>query len=107
MEKHTEINDTILLFDNYGPDSQNLHTSFKLAGFSYPVAVIDDNGFLPEGVLSVYGFFLGDFKEACGEEARPKFFNQIPVPDYWEISGNNSSGSVHDGQGNRSLQRPL
>ena len=34
MEKHTEINDTILLFDNYGPDSQNLHTSFKLAGFS-------------------------------------------------------------------------
>ena len=38
MEKHTEINDTILLFDNYGPDSQNLHTSFKLAGFSYPVA---------------------------------------------------------------------
>ncbi len=97
MEKHTEINDTILLFDNYGPDSQNLHTSFKLAGFSYPVAVIDDNGFLPEGVLSAYGFFLGDFKEACGEEARPKFFNQIPVPDYWEISGNNSSGSVHDG----------
>lgn len=101
MEKHSEINDTILLFDNYGTDSQNLHTSFRLAGFSYPAVVIEDNGFLPEGVLSVYGFFLGDFKEALGEEARPKFFNQVPVPDYWEISGTNSSGSIHDGSAER------
>lgn len=97
MEKHTEIDDTILLFDNYSTDSQNLHTSFRLAGFPYPAVVIEDNGFLPEGVLSVYGFFLGDFKEALGEGAHPKFFNQVPVPDFWEISGNNSCGSIHDG----------
>ncbi len=97
MEKHTEINDTILLFDNYGTDSQNLHTSFRLAGFSYPAVVIEDNGFLPDGVMSVYGFFLGDFKEVLGEAAHSKFFNQVPVPDYWEISGTNSSGSIHDG----------
>lgn len=95
MEKHIEMN-TILLFDNYGTDSQTLHSSFQLAGFQFPAVVIEENGFLPEDVTSVYGFFLGDFKKTLGEEARPKYFNQIKVPAYWEISGNNNSGSVHD-----------
>lgn len=96
MEKHIKINDTILLFDYYGTDSQDLYSSFRSAGFSYPAMVIEDNGFLPEDILSAYGFFLGDFKEVLGEMAHAKFFNQITVPEYWEISGNNSSGSVHD-----------
>lgn len=96
MEKHIEVNDTLLLFDNYETDSQSLHRSFQNAGFPYPAMVIEDNGFLPDGVLSAYGLFLGDFKEALGETARPKYFNQITVPEYWEISGNNSIGSVHD-----------
>lgn len=96
MEKHIKVNDTILLFDNYETDSQSLHMSFRAAGFNYPVMIIEDNGFLPDGVLSAYGFFLGDFKETLGESARPKYFNQITVPEYWEISGNNNTGSVHD-----------
>lgn len=96
MEKHIKVNDTILLFDNYETDSQSLHKSFQNAGFPYPTMVIEDNGFLPDGVLSVYGFFLGDFKAVLGEKAHPKYFNQITVPEYWEISGNNNSGSVHD-----------
>lgn len=96
MEKYIEINDTVLLFDNYGQDSESLHASFQAAGYDLPAAVIEDNGFLPDNVMSVYGFFLGNFKEVCGEQARPKFFNEITVPEYWEISGNNTSGSVHD-----------
>ncbi len=96
MENYIEMKDIILLFDDYGTDSQNLHTSFQLADFHVPAVVIEDNGFLPENVISVYGFFLGDYKEALGDKARPKYFNQIKVPAYWEIRGNNSSGSVHD-----------
>jgi len=88
--------DAILLFDHYGQDSQALHTSFKLAGFDCPAVVIEDDGFLPEDVMSVYGFFLGDFKTARGERGRPKYFNEILVPEYWEISGTNSSGKVQD-----------
>lgn len=96
MEKYIKVNDTILLFDNYETDSQSLHKSFQNAGFLYPVMVIEDNGFLPDGVLSAYGIFLGDFKEVFGEMAHAKYFNQITVPAYWEISGNNNTGSVHD-----------
>lgn len=96
MEKCIEMKNIILLFDDYGTDSQSLYTSFKLAGFQFPAVVIEDNGFLPEDVISVYGYFLGNFKEVFGDKARPKYFNQIKVPAYWEISGNNSIGSVHD-----------
>ena len=96
MEKHIKVEDTILLLDHYGQDSQSLHTSFARAGFSLPVIVIQENGFLPDDVMSVYGFFLGDFKEVMGEQAHPRFFNQITVPEYWEIKGSNISGPVYD-----------
>lgn len=90
------MNDIILLFDDYSMDSHNLHTSFKLAGYECPAAVIEDDGFLPDEVMSVYGFFLGDFRAVLGENARPRYFNEIVVPDYWEISGNNTVGKVCD-----------
>ncbi len=96
MGNSSKIDDVVLFFDNYGMDSQNLHTSFKLAGKDYPVVVIEDDGFLPEGVTSVYGYFLGDYPKSDKIPGRPRYFNQITVPEYWEISGNNSNGKVHD-----------
>ena len=90
------MNDIILLFNDYSMDSHNLHTSFKLAGYECPAAVIEDDGFLPDEVMSVYGFFLGDFRAVLGENVRPRYFNEIVVPDYWEISGNNTVGKVCD-----------
>lgn len=96
MGGHTTTSEVILLLDNYSLDSQNLHTSFQMAGKDYPAVVIEDDGFLPENVMSVFGFFLGDYKEGKNIPGEPRYFNQITVPEYWEISGNNSSGKVHD-----------
>lgn len=86
----------VLLLDNYGEDSQKLHNSFKLAGKNYPVFVIEEDGFLPEDVTSVFSYFLGDFKNAKNIPGKPLYFNRIKVPEYWEISGSNSIGSVHN-----------
>lgn len=86
----------VLLLDNYGEDSKKLHNSFKLAGKNYPVFVIEEDGFLPEDVTSVFSYFLGDFKNAKNIPGKPLYFNQIKVPEYWEISGSNSIGSVHN-----------
>jgi accessory Sec system glycosyltransferase GtfB len=58
--------------------------------------VIEEDGFLPDDVMSVFGYFLGDFKANKQLPGKPRYFNQITVPDYWEISGSNSGGSVHD-----------
>lgn len=96
MGGNIKSDDIILLFDQYSSDSRNLHESFRAAGKNYPAAVIEDNGFLPEDVMSVYGFFLGDFASAPGTFGKPRYFNQIRVPEFWEISGSNSSGSIHD-----------
>lgn len=86
----------VLLFDTYSKDSKNLHTSFQLAGKDYPVTVIEDDGFLPDDVISIYSYFLGEFQPQANIPGKPRYFNQIKVPEYWEISGNNSSGKVHD-----------
>ncbi|MBQ8634008.1 MAG: accessory Sec system glycosylation chaperone GtfB [Lachnospiraceae bacterium] len=91
-----ETDDIVLLLDNYGEDSKKLHTSFLQAGRNYPVFVIEEDGFLPEGVTSVFGFFLGNFTNAEKVPGKPRYFNQIIVPEYWEISANNSSGKVHE-----------
>ena len=93
---NTVKDNIILLLDFYGEDSRKLHDSFKLAGKNYPVFVIDDDGYLPEGVTSVFGYFLGEFKAGENIPGKPRYFNQITVPEYWEISANNSNGKVHD-----------
>ena len=96
MEKHSGMTDTVLLLDNYGEESEMLHQSFRRAGFTGPVVVIGDDGFFPEDVISVYQYFCGDFKESSKGSGKARYFNQINVPDYWEISGNNNDGKVHD-----------
>lgn len=96
MAGNFAIGESVLLLDNFSIDSQDLYQSFRRAENKIPAAVINDEGFLPEDIISVYGFFLGDFKGVQGEAAGPRYFNEIIVPDYWEISGTNSMGKIHD-----------
>lgn len=86
----------ILLFDAYHADSRRLHDSFRLAGCDYPAVVIEETGFLPDTVQSVYGYFLGDYRQAPDAMDRPRYFNEIDIPDFWEISSTNLSGKVCD-----------
>ena len=96
MDERIKSDQIVLLLDNYSSDSKKLHQSFQLAGYGYPAVVIEDDGFLPENVMWVYGFYLGDFKTVKSLPGVPRYFNQITVPKYWENSRNNRSGSVHD-----------
>lgn len=68
MDKAAKINNSItLLFDTFSNESRNLFESFQNAGYDFTAAVIDDDGFLPDGVISAYVFFLGIFQRrmAC------------------------------------------
>ncbi|MCR4695493.1 MAG: accessory Sec system glycosylation chaperone GtfB [Pseudobutyrivibrio sp.] len=86
----------VLLLDSYNEPGRMLIESFEAAGVVVESACINDDGFLPEGVTSVYGFFLGKPMNAADYLGKPRYFNQITVPDYWEISGNNSNAKVMD-----------
>ena len=96
MEKTVSGHDLVLLMDDFSEESRKLYTSFRMAGIDCPVVVLEENGFLPKSATSVYGWFLGDFKNVPDSLGRPRYFNQINVPDYWEISGNNRQGKVSD-----------
>lgn len=85
-----------LLFDTFSGESQNLYESFCNAGADFNGVVIEDDGFLPEDILSVYGFFLGDFSKAKNLPLKPLYFNQIKVPKFWRIESSNASGRVMD-----------
>lgn len=86
----------ILLFDYFNRGSQDLFESFCNAEIPVIALVINDDGFLPDGVTNIYEHFLGDYRKCDKCKGKPLYFNQITVPDYWEISANNTSGSIHD-----------
>lgn len=96
MDQFIRSDDIVLLFNKYSLESENLHNSFRKAGYGCAAVVIEDDGFLPEDVMSVYGSFLGNFKGEKGVPGKPRYFNEIPVPQHWEISGNNTVGEIHD-----------
>lgn len=80
----------INLFDSYNQASWDLHYSLVRSGYDHPTIAINDDGFLPEDVTSPYLYYTG-FAEATGH---PLYFNQVPVPAYWEIRGDNSQGEI-------------
>ena len=80
----------IQLFDVYNQESQDLHYSLTAAGLSDLTVVIEPDGFLPDGVVSPFTYYLGY------DSGKPLYFNQVPVPDFWEIAGNNQFGTIND-----------
>ena len=80
----------IQLFDYYNQETQDLHDSLLAAGYDCPTIVIEANGFLPDDMISPYTYFLGDEEGAD----HPLFFNQVPVPPFWEITGDHQAARV-------------
>ena len=80
----------IQLFDVYSQESQDLHYSLTAAGLSDLTVVIEPDGFLPDGVVSPFTYYLGY------DSGKPLYFNQVSVPDFWEIAGNNQFGTIND-----------
>lgn len=84
----------VLLFDEYSKDSKRLHNSFELAHADCDVVVINSDGFGPDGVCSVYDYFLDDFSTYDTYLGRPRYFNQVVIPEFWEITASMSSATV-------------
>nr|WP_305182691.1 accessory Sec system glycosylation chaperone GtfB [uncultured Schaedlerella sp.] len=84
MHGYTESNEIILLFDQYSLDSQRLHTSLKRAGYEHLAVAIEDDGFLPEGVMSIYGYFTEDFKWKTGCN-RKRSCSKIIIPEFSKL----------------------
>lgn len=83
----------INLFENYGQSEIDLEDSLLRAGFSNETIVLNDDGYLPPHIKSPISFFLG--KELSKD--MPLFFNEITVPNFWEIRGDNTKAEIYEG----------
>lgn len=92
MGERTWKSEIILLFDSYDQESQFWHESIKRAGCAHVAIVIQEEDFLPDGVFSMYDLIVGN---DCDKVRKEKYFNEIAVPDFWDIHvGNDESGNV-------------
>lgn len=91
MEKSSHVDKNVLLLDGFDEDSQMLAESMRASGFDGCILTLSDTGFLPEGIESIYTVFCGK-----KEGGKPRYFNQIDVPDYWEIKSSNTVGQIFD-----------
>ena len=83
----------INLFETFNDVSQNLQHSLYLADYRHPTIVMDDNGFLPDDVISPYKFFA-NYKQF--KDDTPTFFNEVNIPPLWEIAGNQNIAEIID-----------
>lgn len=91
MEEGCMLEIPVLLLDSFNEESQMLYQSLKDAGFQGKMITLSDDGFLPDDVISIYTYYCGQ-----KEGGKPAYFNQIDVPDYWEIKASNTQGQVFD-----------
>lgn len=96
MESITSGNNILLLLDSFSDAAEKLYHSFRMADYSFTTVVLEENGFLPEGVVSLFGYFLGDFSKSASALGKPLYFNQVPVPEFWQISGTYRQGEIRD-----------
>lgn len=95
MGRVTWSDKIVLLCDFYSPESNLLHVSLLQAGCDCVAVSLEENDFLPENVLSVYDMLSGELPEKEKDRGKPRFFNEIAVPDYWTINaGNRNSGNI-------------
>ncbi len=111
----------VLLLDHNDEPAAMLLDSFRRAGFTGPAIVLSEDVYLPAGMSSLYRLacqdegpaaFPGAVRGACAPDddrqrryrlahagwmpGAGRRFNQIEVPDYWEIAADGTSGTVHD-----------
>lgn len=95
MERAALSDKIILLCDRWSPDSDLLHVSLLKAGCDCVAVSLEENDFLPENVLSMYDMLSGELPGKEENRRKPRFFNEIAVPDHWTINaGNRTSGNI-------------
>ncbi|MBF0778467.1 accessory Sec system glycosylation chaperone GtfB [Streptococcus cuniculi] len=83
----------ITLFDRFNAAARDLYYSLEASGLlGSSSIVLEEDGGLPAGVTSPYAFFCG-MEEGEGE---PLYFNEVPLPAFWQITGTNTQGAIYN-----------
>lgn len=77
------------LFERNDQKTRDLLYSLKQAGFERPTVFLEDDGWLPPECESPFAYFAKQEKSG-----RPRYFNEVEVPRFWEIAGDNRQASI-------------
>ncbi|MEX5938136.1 accessory Sec system glycosylation chaperone GtfB [Mammaliicoccus sciuri] len=80
----------INLFESFDAKTKVLYKTFENTDINNQSIVIEEDGFLPSGILTPYQFFA-EYKNGS---SGPLYFNKVPIPRFWEIEGNNNSAEI-------------
>ncbi|MBL3715490.1 accessory Sec system glycosylation chaperone GtfB [Lactococcus garvieae] len=80
----------IRIYDWLNQEALDLHYSLQAAGIMGETIVLNDEGNLPEDITSPYRYFCN----ATSDTGKALYFNQLTVPEGWQITGNNTEGEV-------------
>lgn len=83
----------INLFERFNQWTETLYYSMIEAGLDHLTIVLNDDGFLPEAVTSPYRFFA---ENEIKDNDRALYFNEIEVPRFWNIEGDNNQALIKD-----------
>lgn len=84
----------VFLTDRINDEAGNLIYSFARSGYDVQTVVSNYDGFLPDGIYSPYAFYVSGKTEPA--PGLPRYFNQIELPDFWEIQSSTTSGEVYE-----------
>ena len=85
----------VVVFDSYSDNVKKVQNTFQNMGIDIQIAVLEDNGFLPDDVYSVYEFFA--YPQDGGLPQKEElFYNSLAVPEFWEIRTDGIKGAVYD-----------
>lgn len=83
----------ITLFEHFNTPARKLYSSLKIANMNLSTFVIEDDGFLPDEIITPYKLFS---KYAPKKTDKPLYFNRVKIPKYWEIEGSNEQATIND-----------
>lgn len=83
----------LILFDFFNAQNRHLHDVLLKANPNADYVVINDNGFLPENMTSIVNFYTKHYAVKKGLH-KAMYFNELPVPDLYQIAANNEAGQV-------------
>lgn len=88
-----DIGKKVLLFmERYSLKGKELHDSLQREGIDCSVIVLEEDGFLPNGVMSPYEYFILKQNQEFHEE-KELHYNFLEMPEFWEAR---TYGAIYD-----------
>ncbi|MGX7052148.1 accessory Sec system glycosylation chaperone GtfB [Leuconostoc palmae] len=83
----------INLFEYIDEKASDLLWSLNDSNIKNKSVVVFDNGWLNENIISPFSFYSSAYSNTNG---KPLFFNDVPVPRFWGIRGNDQLAEIYN-----------